>query len=250
MQPLRYDLHTLTGAYALDALDDSPERHRFTRHLSHCQSCTSEVRGLREVATSLALAAAMQPPPALRERVMTAVRQTRQLPPEVHRDARPRPAPRWQPRLAAAVAAATFAAVAIVIAVVLGVRLVGADHQLSRAQARAQAITTVLSAPDARIVTQQTARGGITVVVASAQHELVVTTRGMRRLPASEVYQLWLMGPPGTRSAGLMPAAVSGRAGPLLASGLVPGDKLGVTVEPAGGTKLPTTKPIVVLALP
>jgi hypothetical protein len=36
----------------------------------------------------------------------------------------------------------------------------------------------------------------------------------------------------------------------VLASGLVAGDQLGLTVEPAGGSKQPTTKPILLLSLP
>jgi hypothetical protein len=35
----------------------------------------------------------------------------------------------------------------------------------------------------------------------------------------------------------------------VLASGLTVGDKVGVTVEPAGGSSSPTTTPIVVLTL-
>jgi len=47
MRLLRQDLHTLTGAYALDALADGSELTRFSRHLNRCQSCASEVRGFR-----------------------------------------------------------------------------------------------------------------------------------------------------------------------------------------------------------
>jgi hypothetical protein len=36
----------------------------------------------------------------------------------------------------------------------------------------------------------------------------------------------------------------------VLAGGVAPGDKFGMTVEPAGGTAQPTTTPIVVLTLP
>ena len=58
MRLLRRDLHSLSGAYALDALETGSERDRFTRHLSRCQSCADEVRGFREVATAMAFAAA------------------------------------------------------------------------------------------------------------------------------------------------------------------------------------------------
>ena len=50
------------------------------------------------------------------------------------------------------------------------------------------------------------------------------------------------MSPSGARSAGLM-------AGPstVLAAAVVPGDRIGITVEPAGGTSKPTTTPVAVL---
>jgi anti-sigma factor RsiW len=90
MRLLRQDLHLLAGVYALDALEPGGERDRFSHHLNRCPSCASEVRGFREVATTLAFAAAAEPPPGLRERVMAAVARTRQLPPEVTTRARPR----------------------------------------------------------------------------------------------------------------------------------------------------------------
>jgi anti-sigma factor RsiW len=244
MQLLRPDLHTLTGAYVLDALDDPAEEHRFARHLRRCQACAAEVRGLREVATSLALAAAAEPPPAMRERVLAAVRRTRQLPPEVEHQARS-----WRPRVVPVLAA--VGAVAIVVACVLAIRLDTTQRQLSAAQARAQAINSVLTAPDARFLSARTATGGLaTVVVSASRRDLAVAVADLRPLPDGEVYQLWLIGPPRTRSAGLLPAAVSGRAGPVLATGLAPGDKLGMTIEPAGGTTQPTTSPLMVLPLP
>jgi Anti-sigma-K factor rskA len=244
MQLLRPDLHTLSGAHVLDAIDDPGEQHRFDRHLRRCQPCAAEVRGLREVATSLALAAAAEPPTAMRDRVMAAVRRTRQLPPEVDQPARS-----WRPRMIPVLA--TVAAVAIVVALVLAFRLNSTQRQLSAAQARAQAINAVLSAPDARILSSRTASGGMaTVVVSAARRELTVAVAGLRPLPGGEVYQLWLIGPPRTRSAGLLPAAVAGRTGPVLATGLVRGDKLGMTVEPAGGTSQPTTTPVLILPLP
>jgi hypothetical protein len=244
MQLLRPELHTLTGAYVLDAVDDPAEQHRFARHLRRCQACTAEVRSLREVATSLALAAAADPPPAMRERVMGAVGRTRQLAPEVDQHARS-----WRPRMTPVIA--VFAAVAVVIACVLGIRLASTQRQLSAAQAQARAISGVLSAPDARILSSRTTTGGVaTVVVSAARRDLAITIAGLHALPDGQVYQLWLIGPPRTRSAGLLPAAVAGRVGPVLATGLVTGDKLGMTIEPAGGTNQPTTSPLLVLSLP
>jgi anti-sigma-K factor RskA len=239
---LRHDLHTLTGAYALDAVDDA-ERDRFEHHLNRCQPCSHEVRGLRETATRMAMAVAQAPPPGLRERVLTAAARTRQLPPVT--DVRPQPQPRarWMPRLAVGLAAAGLA-----VAIVLGISLAAAQRQLDDARAQQRAVTAVLNSPGVRILTRRTSLGGTaTVVVSRSEQKVIFTAAGLPRLPSAKVYQLWLLGPPRTRSAGLLPLPGEGGTAPLLASGLARGDSVGVTVEPAGGSAQPTTTPIVVI---
>ena len=49
------ELHTLTGAYATDALD-ADERGAFEQHLESCGSCRLEVAELRATAARLAVA--------------------------------------------------------------------------------------------------------------------------------------------------------------------------------------------------
>jgi Anti-sigma-K factor rskA len=243
----RHDLHTLTGAYALDALDTS-ERDRYVRHLHRCHSCPGEIRGLREVATSLALAATREPPPGMRARVLAAAARTRQLPPITDRHASParRATAVWWPRLAVVVAA-----VAVSAAVLLGVAQIATQHRLDRTQEQSDAIAAILAAPDARLLTRPTSAGGFaTIVVSASRRQLIVTTTGLRGLPSSKVYELWLIGPPGTRPAGLLSEGPGGRSRPVLASGLSPGDQLGLTIEPAGGTSKPTTTPVLILPLP
>jgi hypothetical protein len=245
MRPLRPDPHTLAGAYALDALDPGREHDRFARHLGRCLSCAAEVRGFREVATALAKAAAVEPPPELRPRVMAAVARTRQQPPEAPARQHPRPARVWVPWLSGVVAAA-----AVVLAVVFGLAQAHTEQQLSQSRAQNQAIAAVLAAPDARLLTQRTSAGGVaTVVLDAAARRLIVTTAGLPSLPAGQVYQLWLIGPASVTSAGLLPEPAGGRTPPVLAGNLAPGDKLGLTVEPAPGTARPTTTPIMVLDL-
>lgn len=247
MRFLRHDLHTLTGAYVLDAVEPA-EQARFERHLRRCKPCGHEVRGLAETATGLAMAVAMDPPPQLKERVLTGVAATRQLPPAAERHHRARPAlhQAWIPRLAVAVAVASLA-----VAVALGAVGLSARRELDSTRAQNQAIAAVLTAPDARIITQATAVGGTaTVVVSRAEQKMIFTTAGLPPLPAAKVYELWLIGPPQIRKAGLLPAPSAGKTAPLLASGLVAGDKVGVTVEPAGGTSKPTTTPILLMSLP
>ncbi|MCW2933421.1 MAG: hypothetical protein JWM19_4383 [Actinomycetia bacterium] len=121
---------------------------------------------------------------------------------------------------------------------------------LSSAQAGDAAIAALMSAPDARTTSVATSAGGTATVISSLREAaFVFTSFGLRALPATEVYELWFIGHGGARPAGLVPAAEDGGTSPVLASGLEPGDKVGVTVEPAGGTAAPTTTPIVVLAL-
>lgn len=262
---LRPELHGLTGAYALDALDGA-ERDRFELHLHRCHPCANEVRGFAETATRLALAVASAPPAQLKERVLLAAARTRQLPPETE-DSRGRrsalgraaqrwgvvpggvcrrPAASWFPRLAT-----VAAAVGLVVAVVLGVTQAATQRQLDRARTQDQAIAAVLAAPDARLVTHGTSAGGVaTVVVSRSRHALIVTTSGLPPLPGAKVYELWLMSPGRATPAGLLPSPSGGRTTPVLASGLAAGDRVGLTVEPAGGTRTPTTPPLLDLSLP
>ena len=249
MRLLRHDLHALSGAYALDALDPGSERDRFTRHLSRCQSCAGEVRGFREVATAMAFATAAEPPPGLRDRVLIAAARTRQLPPEVKAHARARRTRSrgpWVPWLSGVVATAS-----IVIAVLFGFAQAHTRDELNQVKAENQAISLLLSAPEAKLLTHTVTNGGVaTVVLAADRHELAVVTTGLPALPAGQVYQLWLIGKPKIVSAGLLPAAKNGQTPAVLATGVVKGDTLGLTVEPAGGSAQPTTTPILALPLP
>jgi len=246
---LRHDLHSLAGPYALDALEAGSERDRFIRHLSRCQSCAAEVKGFREVATAMAFAAAAEPPAELRDRVLTAAARTRQLPPEVRTHARPRRARGsvpWVPWLSGVVATAS-----IVVAVLFGFAQAHTRDELNQVKAENQAISLLLSAPEAKLLTHEVTNGGVaTVVLAADRHELAVVTTGLPALPAGKVYQLWLIGKPKTVSAGLLPAAKNGQTPAVLATGVVKGDTLGLTVEPAGGSAQPTTTPILALPLP
>jgi len=247
---MRQDLHQLSGVYAVGALDEQ-ERERFERHLRHCQACSNEVRGLREAATRMGLASAAQPPQLMREAVLGRAARTRQLPPVADprrrrsRQTRPRGwQGGWMPPAAVGLAAACVAVI-----VVLAVSLASTQRQLSAVRGEQSAVTAVLSAPGARLASATTSVGGTTTVVVSWRlHKVIVTMAGLPALPTSRVYQLWVLSPAQARSAGL--AGTAGSAPPVLASGVRRGDRIGVTVEPAGGTRQPTTKPIVVLPLP
>jgi anti-sigma-K factor RskA len=262
MRLRRPEPHTLAGAYALDALT-GPDRARFERHLATCPACAGEQRGWREVTARLAAAVAAEPPAELIGRAVAAAAQTRQQPPLTGeawarwRDrpvrpaarARRNPLPRWgwpAPRTLAPVLAAVFLAAAVVS----GVVAVTAEHRLGAAQRSAQEITAVLTAPDAVMLTSRVTGGGTaTVVMSHRERSLVFTTDGLPRLPAGRSYQLWLMGPRGDRSVGMLSLAGARMTGPVIATGLAAGDRVGLTVEPAGGMPHPTSRPILMLSL-
>jgi anti-sigma-K factor RskA len=246
------DAHTLAGAYAMDAIS-APDRDRFERHLAGCEECAREVASLREATAMLGTAAAEPLPAGLKERVLAAAAVTRQQPPVDKAVTGPHPrratsrvgpwlrSLAWPGRLAlAAGAAATGAALAV--AVVFGVANGSMQQQLDQAQASSQQIAAVLTAHDAVMTAGPVAGGGTaTIVMSHARHALVFTAQGLRDLPASRGYELWLIGPAGTRPVGMLPAGRHGMTGPVIASGLRPGDHLALTAEPADGSARPDT---------
>jgi anti-sigma-K factor RskA len=168
--------------------------------------------------------------------VLRAARQTRQHLP-AHAPRRPLASRRVIVLIGAPVAAAL-----IVIAVVFGLASSNANQQLDQAEQRSQAVAAVLTARDARMMTGQVAGGGsATVVMSHRMGELVFTAAGLPPLPAASGYELWLTGSDGVRAAGMLRPGSYGMAGPVIASGIGQGDHLMLSVEPAGGTRHPTT---------
>jgi anti-sigma-K factor RskA len=136
---------------------------------------------------------------------------------------------------------------AAAISLVLAIR---ADRQLNQAGSREQLIARVLTAPDAVMLTAPVMSDGTaTVVMSHRDRSLVFTTAGLPPLPNGQCYQLWLMGPRGDRSAGMLPAQHAGMTSPVIASGLAARDWVGLTVEPEGGSSRPTSRPVLMMSL-
>ena len=264
MNNKRPEPHTLAGAYALDALTGA-DRARFERHLARCEQCAAEISSLREATARLAAAAAAEPPPGLTQRALAAAARTRQLPPVTRdtasrwparhaaaaRGAGPAAALRgglrraWMPRLALALAAA-----AVVLAAFLGLAARSAQHELQQDQSGSHQLAAVLTAADAHMISARVATGGTaTVVMSGREHAMVFAAAGLRALPPSRCYELWLMAPGDDHPAAMLPDPRQGMTGPVLASGLQPGDRLALTIEPAGGSEHPTSPVILQLAL-
>ena len=260
MRTRRPEPHTLAGAYVLDALTGT-DRTRFERHLARCEECAQEVAGLREATARIAAAAAADPPPGLTKRALAAAAHTRQLPP-----LRPAAPSRWPARHAAASGGAgpvgvlrrawigrlapVLVGAAVILAGALGLAARSALNQIQQDQSRSSQIAAVLTAADAHMITARVTTGGTaTVIVSGREHALVFAASGLCALPPSRSYELWLMAPGDDQPAAMLPGARQGTTGPVLATGLRPGDHLALTVEPARGSTRPTTPVLLQVAL-
>lgn len=256
---MRDELHTLAGAYALDALP-SRDRRLFEGHLRRCEICAVEVRGLQAAAGRLGGAVAESPPPRLRAAVLSRIDQTRQLPPVGDSAARTTARAaglrrvlefwrRWRLGLSVVVAAGAVAA-SVVVAASIDAESDRVQRRLVQAEAANRDVAAVLAAGDARAVTQPIAAGGTATVVASrSRGRLVFAGDELGRLPSTRTYELWLMGPDGVRPAGLFRPDASGRIPPIVTALTGRADRVGVTTEPAGGSPQPTSTPLVTLPL-
>ena len=237
------DLHTLTGAYAIDALD-ADEHAAFTAHLAGCESCAQEVAGLREAGAMLGLAVAVQPDDAFRRRLMADVRSTRQQPPLTGSGAAAFPsrgrAAHPPTRTLLAVAAAL-----VVLAGSLGGLALREQHRAQAMQQAASEVASVLAAPDAHTVSATGERGvSARAIVSASKGSAVFVGQTLPDVGAGHALQLWVLGDGLPRSVGLLSPNTA-----IVAHGVTPGLRLGVTVEPAGGSRQPTTTPIMQLDL-
>lgn len=248
------EVHTLTGAYALDALADDAERAEFERHLAECPECTQEVEEFRLTANRLGLAVAEQPPDEVRLRAMAVIRGTRQDPPGTvlpfARGTRRGGVPRW-----VVAVTATAAAVALALAGTFGVFALRAQHELAETQeqlataaAEYAPVAQILGQPDAHSVTAQAKGGGNgTVMTSRSLNRAVFLAFHMPSAPRGRTYQAWAIGPAGATSLGVLVAAGSDSTAPVVLSSLHGVQEVGVTVEPAGGSRQPTTTPLLLV---
>lgn len=232
------DLHTLSGAYALNALSPA-EAEEFRKHLAGCTACCDEVLELRQVAAEMGAIESSQPPADLKARVLAAAAQTPQRPPRVPSVpsvAAEKARRRWAPRMIAAAAA--------VILVVAGGVVIGNLSQDEPGSNLATGVSQVFNQDDVRTATVDTTNGGRLVVATSATRgEMAVDTSDLKPLSAAQVYQLWTVANDQSKSQGVLNDLNAGKAMPMPA----PGTRVAITIEPAGGSEQPTTDPIITL---
>ncbi len=266
------DIHGLSGAYAVDAVDDV-ERSRFEAHMANCAPCQSEVASLRAAAGELSLVTMTAPPPTLRASVLHNISSVRPLPPEVTPEQPPAPermiptAPLTPP--SGEEPASTSAAVptslerkraerarraplrqwliGVAAAAVLATGgLVWHPFSPGTSTVQLTATEQVLKADDAQRFEQKVGDATATIVRSPGLKKAVIVTANMPAAPAGKVYELWLQQGPAMVRAGLMP---TGQANTVLLEGdAASAQAVGITVEPAGGSKTPTLPPVALIS--
>jgi anti-sigma-K factor RskA len=216
------DCGNYSAPYVLGALEPT-EARAFADHMQSCAVCRDEVAALAPALDVLpACAPRCDVSPALRRRVMRAVRSEPKAAGVPRRRLRlPRWTP-WRPAVATALALAGALGVVITLGVLIAARPSGSP---------------------ARVI--QASVGEAQVRIAGGHGELIV--KHLPPAPPERVYELWL------QRDGHAPApstlfAVTSRGTAVLA---VPGEITGiarvlVTVEPSGGSRVPTTRAVIV----
>jgi anti-sigma-K factor RskA len=272
---MRQDIHTLTGAYAVDALSDD-ERAVFEEHLVACDACRQEVAELQATAARLGGSLHEPPPPELKGRVLAAIDRTRQEPPgfaEVEGDpangrggpvappvgsgaavapddlaaARARRARTAPPWLLGVVG--TAAGVLAIAVVGLGITVAGLEERLGEMEAAAGQLTEVMAAVDAETISVTADGTLLRIVMSPRRGEAVVLVDGMAPAPADHAYELWLIHDDVRVPAGVFHVDDRGRATRVVTGDMATVTAIGVTVEPAGGSPQPTSEPVMVVEM-
>ena len=240
------DIHGLSGAYAVDALDDV-ERAEFERHLGQCPECQDEVDSLRAAAVELTHASTVTPPATLRDSVLQQISTVRPLPPvtppagedpagtapvtslETHR--RRRNPLVW---LVAAAAAAVLAVGGLVWS------------PWESDEPPPSATEQVLQAKDAQRYEKVVDGARATIVRSVSLGKAVIIADNMPAAPEGKDFQVWFQNPDGEMvSAGLMPHEAKPTVSMVLDGDASQFTGAGITVEPAGGSPAPTSDPVV-----
>jgi len=258
----------LTGAFALNAVTDD-ERAAVEARAAQSEATRNELTELQDTAVVLGLAIApVQPSAGLKASLMAQIAATPQLAPlsaephstdqhstDQHEIAEPvasapLPSPaefkaqaRWFSR---PVLALTAAAAAVVILIGGGVFVSGVLAPQPVAPVTASGIEAIRAADDAQQAEAEVAGGGTATLVWSGElASAALIANDLPTLPADKVYELWYINESGARPAGIFTVDESGTVEQVLEGDMQAGDMVGVTVEPAGGSEVPTTAPIV-----
>jgi anti-sigma-K factor RskA len=221
------------AAYLLGALQPKEAEH-YREHLQGCLSCRGELEELQPAASALPRTAKpVQASQELLERVMVRVRSEADLlcAAGAQADRVPAIAPWWRSRrLAMLAATATVAAGAV------GAVLIASGSSASQRVTQARVVASV---PGSHAELRQN----------GARAELVLSD--IPQPPAGKVYQVWLATPHGVPQPtnALFSVTTDGSASVDVPGNLQNIQRLMVTAEPAGGSRHPTSPPIITATL-
>ncbi len=243
------DVHELAGLYALDALEGD-EHTSYERHLDTCAACRDDVASFRETIDDVA--ATIEPgdlsdsddliddrdadgglPPDLRERVLSAIA-TNEPATSIRHVRTGDPLPRTWPRPHLLLAAA-----AVLIAVIAGGVVIARNND---AQPSGDALVASLHANGATDIAMTGNDGHATFVRATDGKRGVIVVDRLAPLDDGHTYQAWtIVAGASPRPSTVFRPDASGRAVVTLAS--VPANvaTVAVTIEPRGGSRIPTT---------
>ena len=151
---------------------------------------------------------------------------------------------RWFQRPASVLAAAAAA-----VALFAGGTFVGQSLESDQfAQEQAAGLVQITAASDTQRASATTADGQEATLVWSEERGLsALLVDDLPALSSDQDYQLWYIGGSGAVSAGTFDSSGSGTVWRVLDGSLTAGDTIGVTVEPKGGSKQPTSDPILAI---
>lgn len=224
------EIHELSAAYALNALDEHDERE-FEEHLRRCERCRQDLPGLQEAASALAYGVPqVSPPPGLRNQILERIREegaTREERASGEERAvilplRRRPLP---------MLTGALAAVAACTAIGLGIW----SLTLSDSLGEKDELLSVLSDPGARAVPVSGTEGRL-VIASGGRAALVLTD--IREAPREKTYEVWVVERGKPTPAGLF-SGRGGRETLVLEHPVPPGAKVAVTIEREGGVDAP-----------
>jgi anti-sigma-K factor RskA len=241
------ELDALAAGYALGATTPE-ETAALEARLAASPELAADVRDYREVAVRLARRRAVAPPPALRAELLA----------RLAADRAPTPAPTVTPVTPLASRrggrAPIWLAVGLAASLLLAVGLVQQNRALRQQLARREATLDALLEAEkdlyvAQMTSADTVKGpGIQFFWNERQQKGIAHAFRLQPAPAGKSYQLWIIRDGKPESVKVFNSDPDGHA---LVEGLtLPAKAAGVTqvlltLEPAGGSPLPTTTPFV-----
>lgn len=248
------DIHTLTGAFATNALDED-ERAAFEAHLPGCPACQAEVDSFLATAAMLGSAVGESPPAGLRDAIMDEIGSTRQLapglpspPPSRSSDrsvSRRSPARRaWFDRLLLP-AAAAMAVVVAGMAIMVG----SLNRRIDELATNTADVAGIVAAADMQTWEASAGDTIARVVYSPTRGEGVFLADGMGAAGEGRTYELWLIDADGVANPAGLFDATGASATHTFTGSLREVAAIGVTIEPASGSPAPTSDPIMVIEL-